>query len=641
MNIKGIGFLVLASMISFLSFGQATHSDTTVTMNEFVVRSSRLQNFAIGSNVQKIDSLSLAEFSNQSFADLLNSHSLVQINAYGSGGLSTPSVRGGGGSHTAVVWNGVNIQSPMNGSTNLALLPVRLLGNVNIQYGGSGTLLGSGAMSGAIYFNSQDLFNQKNNLALGLGTASFGGKNLNLGAKIGNDSVATSFNFYHHKASNDFKFKNIAKYGQPIEKQSNAEFVQSGFVFENKVRTGQKSILSSSFWFQEYDKNLQTLMIDSDVGKSSQYDKSIYALMRWQQTGNFLNFKIKSAIINDIQKFENPSLPIPITHNRALSSINEAELKWVMNEHQVLNFGLNYTYEEVSSDGYNGLASQNRISFFVSHKWVRLFNKLNVVNSIRKEMVDNGSLPFVYSFDANMNLSKSISVKGNLSKNYNMPSLNDLYWRSETYVSGNPDLKAEYGWSGEIGFTETILASQPLISFEQSFYHSQIKDWIVWLPGSTGVWKPENRKNAKIVGLDLNVKMALELNHVDFNFNAKYNWNSSRFSNDKDQFLSMIYVPENVFLVNMNVDLGKLSLNYSHKFSDERLYDQNHFLPSYHLAALSFNYKVIKNNNSFNVIFKINNIWNEDYQLIAWYAMAPIHYQLTVSCRLNNFLTSK
>jgi vitamin B12 transporter len=641
MNFIKIGFLVFACLGTFVSFGQEMRTDTTVIMNEVVVRSSRLQNFAIGSNVQKIDSISLVEFSNQSFADLLNSQSLVQINAYGSGGLSTPSVRGGGGSHTAVVWNGVNIQSPMNGSTNLALLPVRLLGNVNIQYGGSGTLLGNGAMSGAIYFDSQDLFNQKNNLTIGAGVASFGGRNLNLGTKIGNENIASSLSFYQHKANNDFKFKNTAKYQQPTEKQSNAEFSQSGFVFENKIRTGQKSILSSSFWFQEYDKNLQTLMIDSDIGKSSQYDKNIYALMRWQQTGKFFNFKIKTALINDIQKFENPSLPNPITHNRSLSSINEAELKWVMDEHQVLNLGLNYTYEEVSSDGYNGLASQNRISVFLSYKLMRLFNKLNVVNSIRKEMVDNGSLPFVYSLDANMDLSKSISVKGNLSKNYNLPSLNDLYWRSETYVSGNPDLKAEYGWSGEIGFTETLLASQPSIKLEQSFYHSQIKDWIVWLPGASGVWKPENKKNAKIAGLDLNMKMALKMNHVDFKLNAKYNWNSSRFCNKDDQFLPMIYVPENVFLLNLNVDFGELSINYSHKFSDARLYDQNHSLPSYHLAALSFNYQASKKKNTFNINFKINNIWNENYQLIAWYAMAPVHYQLSISYSLNNFLTFK
>ncbi len=575
MNIKKPGLIIWACLLGLQSYGQTSHSDTTVNMNEFVVRSNRLQNFAIGANVQKIDSLSLAEFSNQSLADLLNSQSLVQINSYGSGGLSTPSVRGGGGTHTAVIWNGINIQSPMNGSTNLALLPVRLLGNVDVQYGGSGTLLGSGAMSGAIHFNSQDLFTQVNNLNLGLGFASFGGRNFSLGTKIGNENIAASFTFYHHKSNNDFKFKNTAKYQQPTEKQTNAEFFQSGFVFENKIRTGQKSILTTSLWFQENDKNLQTLMIDSDVGKSNQYDKNIYALMGWQQTGSKFSFKIKSAIINDIQRFTNPELSIPVTNNRSLSSINESELKWVIDEHQVLNVGLNYTYEEVSSDGYNGLASQNRISLFASHKLLQLFNRLNVVNSIRKEMVDNGSLPFVYSFDANMDLSKSISIKANLSKNYNLPSLNDLYWRSETYVSGNPDLQAEYGWSGEFGFSETILSSQPSIKLEQSFYYSQIKDWIVWLPGASGVWKPENKKNAKIIGVDINLDVALKLNRALLKLNAKYNWNSSRFSNDNKQYLRMIYVPENAFMFNLNLDFGNVSLNYSHKFSDERLYDQN------------------------------------------------------------------
>ena len=637
MDIKKNGILAYLIICSLFGYGQIKLSDTTIIMNEVVIRSSRVQNFAIGSNIQRIDSLALSHYINQSFAELLSIESLVSIKAYGVGGLASPSVRGGGASHTAVIWNGLNIQSPMNGSANMALLPVSMFGAINIQYGGSGTLFGSGAMNGAIHLESDDLFQQDNQLTLGLSLGSFGGKNINAGFKFGNEQLGTSLKFYYNEAQNDFRFKNTAKYQQPYEKQSNADFGQSGLIFENQIKTGEHSYLNTSFWYQKYDKKLQTLMIDSDIGKASQLDKNVYLMLRWRQNGKRFNVSAKSAFIKDIQQFTNPVLAEPVTNNQALSFINQAELKWAPNTYQIIDAGINFTYEEVNSEGYKNLAKRNRISFFISHKLVKLFDRLDIVNSIRKEMVDNGNIPSVFSIEANYNFSNKVIVKGNISKNYNLPSLNDLHWRSETYVSGNPNLASESGWSGEIGFSETIFDSQPHLTLSQNFYYSKIKDWIVWLPGERGVWKPENKNTAKTKGLDLSLNSSYNLSKVLFVLNAKYNWNSSRFRDEDAEYLPVIYTPENTFLLGFDMNINRLNLSYNHKFTSERLYDQNHKLPSYHLASLNINYEIRLNPNTLNLSFKINNIWNENYQVVAWYAMPPVNYLVSVSYRLTNF----
>ncbi|PKP33066.1 MAG: hypothetical protein CVU00_11055 [Bacteroidetes bacterium HGW-Bacteroidetes-17] len=641
MFFKKFGVTVLAIFSGLLVHGQVGSVDSSIMMNEVVISANRLQNFAVGSNIQKIDSLVIANYNNQSFAELLTAQSLVSINSYGSAGLASPSIRGGGTNHTAVIWNGVNIQSPMNGGTNMALFPVSMIGDVTIQFGGSGTLVGSGAMSGAIHLESLDLFQKENQVFLSLGSGSFGAKNLNAGVNIGMDKLAASLRFYHNEALNDFRFTNIAKYQMPKETQTNADFDQSGFIFENKIRTSKNAALSATFWYQKYDKKIQTLMIDSDTAKSFQSDKNIYSVIRWQRTGKYLNVLVKSAIINNVQRFTNPNLPDPVSNNSALSFINEIEGKWVINEFQLLDAGINYTYDEVSSAGYKSLASRNRMSVFMSHKFVLPNNKLSVVNSIRKEIVDDGNLPFVYSMDVDYAINKNYTAKGNVSKNYSLPTLNDLFWRSETFVSGNPNLKAESGFSGEIGFSETISLSQPSIKFEQSFYYSRINNWIVWLPNERGVWTPENKNTAKIKGLDLNLYSDYTIGKVRLNLNAKFNWNSSRFKDEDPEYLPMIYVPKNIFMFSIGAKFKNLNISYDHKYNSKKYYDQTHFLTSFHLAGLSIQYQLPSKQNSLFLSFKINNIWNENYQVMAWYAMPPINYLFSISYHLNKFLTLK
>ena len=93
----------------------------------------------------------------------------IFIKSYGLGSLATTSFRGGSASHTAILWNGFNLGSPMNGQLDLSLVPVSLANNVSIQYGGAGALWGSGAVGGAILLNSEPEFDQ--GLTVDAGTA--------------------------------------------------------------------------------------------------------------------------------------------------------------------------------------------------------------------------------------------------------------------------------------------------------------------------------------------------------------------------------------------------------------------------------------------------------------------------------------
>ena len=87
-------------------------------------------------------------------AEVLQENTPIYIRNYGSGGLATASFRGSNAYHTPVIWNGINIQNPMNGQIDFSAIPVFLSDEISLQYGGNGGVWGSGAMAGLLFINS-------------------------------------------------------------------------------------------------------------------------------------------------------------------------------------------------------------------------------------------------------------------------------------------------------------------------------------------------------------------------------------------------------------------------------------------------------------------------------------------------------
>ena len=97
------------------SIGQAQQKmDSIVHLQEVVIEQSRLSGYAISKYTLKVDSLTHQLASAGSLADLLRKYGFGHLRAYGPGGLATASFRGTGSSHTAVLWNGINLLSPLS-----------------------------------------------------------------------------------------------------------------------------------------------------------------------------------------------------------------------------------------------------------------------------------------------------------------------------------------------------------------------------------------------------------------------------------------------------------------------------------------------------------------------------------------------
>jgi len=82
---------------------------------------------------------------------------------------------------------------------------------------------------------------------------------------------------------------------------------------------------------------------------------------------------------------------------------------------------------------------------------------------------------------------------------FRVPTINDLYWPSDGYTSGNPELESERTTGAEIG------AGYTGISFAGDIcgFITSSDDLIIWLPDDSGVWSPSNISSSFSKGVEL------------------------------------------------------------------------------------------------------------------------------------------
>lgn len=614
--------VIILLLLSGIVYGQSNMTDTTFTIKEVVVKSERLQDFAIGSRIQKLSPISLKSYTNYSFGDLLAAKSTILINSYGPGGLSSPSIRGGASAHAAVIWEGVNIQSPMNGGINLALIPAGFIHEVNIQYGGSGTLFGSGAVSGVIHLGDKNLFIQKDAINLNLSYGSFNTKSLLAGVNLGNDKVATSFKFYSNNADNDFNYE--LEEGR-VFTQTNAGLKQYAFMNETQLSTGKSSFLKLTSWYQIYEKDVQTKLDAAAPSEANQKNQDIRLALRWKYATKNFSLNAKSVFLTEKVNFIDPSYMMEANENKSKSWINELESKYIIDAYQVVLGGLNYTYEKAESDSYVDGTDRKRVSAFISYKVKNLYDRLNWVNSIRQEMVDSDFIPLVFSSGLNFKISKPLTFIFNISRNYNNPTLNDLYWEPGPWTAGNPDLKPEYGWSGDFGLAENFKTGEVKFEFKQNFFWNNINDWIIWLPDENFIWMPENKKKGKTHGIDLYFNAKVDLGGSKLEINTLYSYTKSVFEELENGSVvkkETVYIPRNQYTFSLSYVCQNWSADLTQNYFDERLYDiEQEPLEAFSTYNLAVNYNVPLNKHKLTASLHLNNFTNRYYQMIKDYAM--------------------
>jgi outer membrane cobalamin receptor len=324
-----------------------------------------------------------------------------------------------------------------------------------------------------------------------------------------------------------------------------------------------------------------------------------------------------------------------VSDNRCYSLKDQFRLNYYFNPRISAKGGIDLDYEQAVADGYSKVETRTRGAVFADADYMP-GKKLKLNLLLRQELVDNYLAPIVPSFSAEFKpLKKGLFVlMANASRNFKAPALNDLYWSP----GGNPSLRPEEGFSAEAGIAYSTGPSRKLrVEVEITNYHAVISNWILWQPASNGFWGADNLRKVYNRGVEVSMKGTADLRNFKFLLQGNYEYvraeNKLTFSQlDASKGKQLIYVPLHKGNAGLRIIYKRIFAGSDLVFTGLRYIttDNTWLLPSYNTADIfvGANFKFAKLELS--TLGRVNNIWNEVYQAIAWRPMPGRNFEISL-----------
>ena len=613
--------------------------DTTVLLHEISINSYRFEHFSEGSKQQKIDSSSKANYMASSVADALNSLSTLVLKSYGISGNTSISLRGTSAAHTAILWNGINLQNPLNGGSNLELIPMQAIEEIVVQYGGSGALYGSGAIGGAILMQSKIPFESKLKTSVNAGIGSFSNYFAQASIQKGSKKLAGSFGIFYRQAENDFPFKNFQQYGHPETRQSNAAAEYFGINQDSRFLLTDNQQINTHLWIQKSTRQLppnMTTLQSKQVQTDEAFRFSADYTLAKVKTDWMTRFGLLSSKLN-----YNDSLNGIFAEHRSKSAILESEVNYKFRLNHLINFGIHNRLDWGQSDSFEQINQRNNLAFLLSYKYWNPTKTMTLTASIRQELSAKKWSQPNPGLGINFKPFKHIQFSGKISRNYRQPTFNDLFW-IDGYARGNPDLLAESAWAEDLAASFSKNNNQNKVSLSLSFFNTYVKNLILWVP-IEGIWTPMNQKEVWSRGLETDLRFEKEMNHFKIKLELHHTYNLSsiekKADNESESILhkQLIYTPKNQVKALFSIQHRLTSFFIEQLFVSKSftMADNSSWLGAYHITNLHISHSFKKKKQNFGISFRLNNLFNQDYQSMQNYALPGRNYQFSIHHNIN------
>jgi iron complex outermembrane receptor protein len=215
--------------------------------------------------------------------------------------------------------------------------------------------------------------------------------------------------------------------------------------------------------------------------------------------------------------------------------------------------------------------------------------------------------------------------------------MNDLYWNP----GGNMNLKNEFSYTGELAYEMSGRIKSPFsYKTELTLFSNFIEDMIQWKPGTYGYWSPSNTKNVRTAGIETVINLSFTSNNLTLKLNGQYAFNKAyAFQSDDTDIPSgrqLVYVPMHQFTGAARVCYRNLHASWITSFTGKRFIvaDNSQYLPGFLLNDVMAGLKLKSGVNSFDFNVKIENLFNINYQAIAYYPMPGRAFLLTIVYQL-------
>jgi iron complex outermembrane receptor protein len=592
-------------------FGQG---DTIIVLQEVVLSDSKLQNFAGGIKVRQLSD-SVLQRNTGMLTDNLQYNTPIYFKQNGYGMVSSASFRGTSAQQTAVVWNGVNINSQLTGQTDFNTVMAQNLSEIAVRSGGGSTQYGTGAIGGSVHLNQDLSFDSPFQNTLGVGYGSFDTRSIGYTSEWGTKKTAYTIGLSHFSSTNDFKYLGTDR------RNENGAFTNQNF----DIAVGQ--LLSASNLLKAYHNTFfgnrdfsASLTAPSD---DNYRDLSTRSLLEWTNFKTNYIQRVKAAYLSERYRYYPNKERDDFSFGKSGSFLLNYDYlyrykKWKLNAILEANT-VNAEGSSIRKENRNRLAG----ILLISHK---PSEKFGYGIDVRKDWVSDFESPFVFSVDLKYQPTESYALSLNASKNFRIPTFNDLYWEGAG-AAGNLELLPETSLQAEIG--QTLKTKNYTLSLN-GFYIAT-NDLIQWRPDISGTWSPINVKAATQYGLELESEIRMKSGEHQWQWKNGYGYTKAIANESKNQ---LVYVPLHRFTSNLVYTYKRWGsfMQGLHNGEVFTTTDNNQDLDNYLVLNAGLNYSFPKKIGiETEVQVVLNNLLNENYQNVAFRPMPNRNIHLNLN----------
>ena len=304
------------------------------------------------------------------------------------------------------------------------------------------------------------------------------------------------------------------------------------------------------------------------------------------------------------------------TFGEANTVIGKYDFSYQFSKKIKLNAILSHEY----TDGEGSSIPQNKrnissgallLKHLVNEKWAYEI-------AARKELTNDYESPLLFSFGTGYSFTDFYKLKLNVSKNFRIPTYNDLYWAT----GGNPDLAAEEAMQYELG--NEIQFSN--FKMTLTGYYNDIQQMINWVPGNNGYWTPRNIDEVATYGAEFLLNYKKQFGRHLLAVNGTYAYTVSENKITEKQ---LIYVPYHKATGSIYYAFQDLFIETQALYNGE-VFTRSDNNPRYNLDAYwlwnaGLGYHISKN---FTLGGKVRNLLNSDYQNVEDRRMPGTNYTI-------------
>lgn len=604
------------------SANKDTLAEIKITASKFNV-----ENIYQPVQILQIDPKTLRLTGARDLSTLLSVIGHAHVRSYGPGLAAGLTQRGFTTSSFQIIRDGFVLNNPLYGQVDMALIPTDLISTAEGAVANASSAYGSSSLGGSLVLGNH--WNTGISIDQTVGSFGYNQTSISAGEQWG--STRLKLQIGRSEASNRYSFLNTNN--QTIERRTN-----------NSQSKQWLRIGSLGTWRQFIvQSNLSALHADREIP-----DPIIYDPAEAHQADS--EFRFTTILTpNDSNKW---SIAAEATHHdidysdKYLSEPSQNRIQSLSLNSKIhilrkspfrarMDNGLSVTHAR--SNNFDEIKSRSTVYSSLTSEYHAL-EKLIIYPSIRYDWISDVDHALSYSTGLNIPVyPKVFHLRSQFSKNFTVPTLNDLYWM----YGGNPNLLPETSTKADIGYHFDLKRDSYNMDVQFQAYWAKLDDGIIWRPVDLNNWSPINVQQIRSRGFEQSLNLQFSKGSFNSEIRSQITYtdaiiSKSRYSGDQAVGKQLPYTPKWMLRLQpmLSVKNTELALEISHdgkRFINTDQNSENDILNKNRLINLTIAQHIKTGKIKSLLKFNINNIENKKYYAVNNYPLPGRSFNFSIN----------